>query len=112
LNQRVTFCRTGSETANSCSGSAGNWAFWLVVIEPANTVIRRGAVGSGLVVTSALTNDKVEFSSDGLARTNNALMTGSLHITVCSAHSTTDNKRQITLGAGSRLSTTKASGAC
>ena len=69
-------------------------------------------LGAGLVLTSTLTNDQVAFASDGLARTNNVLVTGGPQITVCSSHPATDNKRQITLGAGSRISTTKASGAC
>lgn len=112
LNQPVTFCRASSETATACSGSTGNWQFWLILTTSGN-VVRRGALlGTGLVLTSTLTNDQVAFASDGLARTNNALITGSTQITICSGHRTTDNKRQITLGAGSRISTAKASGAC
>jgi type IV fimbrial biogenesis protein FimT len=113
LNQRVTFCRTASEAATACSGSAGDWQFWLVRTG-AGTVVRRGAlVVASLDVNSALTNDQIEFASDGLARSGGVLLTsGGPHITVCSSHSTTDNWRQITLGAGSRISTAKASGAC
>lgn len=111
LNQPVTFCRSSSEAATTCSGSTGNWQFWLV--SSAAGAVRRGALlGTGLVLTSTLTNDQVVFSSDGLARTNNVLITGGQQITVCSGHSTSNNKRQITLGAGSRISTAKASGAC
>jgi type IV fimbrial biogenesis protein FimT len=112
LNQRITFCRTGSEAATTCSGSAGNWQFWLVRTAT-GTVVRRGALLAGsLVVTSTLTSDQVVFASDGLAQSNNVLVTGGPHINVCSNHSTTDNNRQVTLGAGSRVSTAKASGAC
>jgi type IV fimbrial biogenesis protein FimT len=113
LNQRVTFCRADSEATTACSGSAGDWQFWLVRTAT-GSVDRRGALVVGsLDVTSALTNDQIEFASDGLARSGGVLVTGGgPHITVCSSHSTTDNRRQVTLGAGSRISTAKASGAC
>ncbi len=112
-NQRVTFCRANSAAATACSGSAGDWAFW-VINNTAGTVIRRGDVpgyGSTLVVTSTLGNDMVTFASDGLASTSGALVAGE-QIIVCSTHSTTDNQRQITLGAGSRVSTDRTSGGC
>jgi type IV fimbrial biogenesis protein FimT len=111
-NQQVTFCRADSNVATSCSGSAGNWQYWLVSTA-AGTVVRRGALESGpLVVTSTLTADQVAFSSDGLARTNDVLVAGGPHFTICSNHSTKDNKRLITIGAGSRVSTANDSGAC
>jgi type IV fimbrial biogenesis protein FimT len=112
MNQGMTFCRANSETATACSGSAGDWQFWLIR-SAAGAVVRRGALVAGsLEVTSTLTNDQVVFASDGLARTNNALVTGGPHINVCSHHSATENNRQVTLGAGSRISTAKSSGAC
>jgi type IV fimbrial biogenesis protein FimT len=115
LNQSVTFCRTSSTEAvanPTCAGSAGNWQFWLV--RTANgTIVRRGTLlGPSLVVTSTLTNDQVVFTSDGLARTNNVLVTGGPHLIVCSSHSSVNNQRQVTIGAGSRVSTAKASGGC
>jgi type IV fimbrial biogenesis protein FimT len=111
MNQPVTFCRANSETANACAGSAGDWQFW--IIRSATGVVRRGALLAGsLDVTSTFTNDQVVFASDGLARSSNVLVTGGPHINVCSHHSTTDNNRQVTLGAGSRISSAKASGAC
>ncbi len=112
-NQRVSFCRADSEAAVACSATAGTWDFWLVN-NAAGTVIRRGDVpgyGGAIVVTSTLAGDQVVFGSDGLARTNGALVAGQ-QIVVCSTHSTTDNRRQITLGAGSRVSTDHASGGC
>lgn len=112
-NQRVFFCRADSEAATACSGSSAAWGFYLVT-NAAGTVIRRGEVasyGGNIAVSSTLTNDTVAFSSDGLARTNGALVAGQ-QITICSNNSSTDNKRQVTLGAGSRVSTDKASGAC
>jgi type IV fimbrial biogenesis protein FimT len=112
MNQPVSFCRANSETATACAGSAGNWQFWLIRTGT-GAVVRRGALlASSLVVTSTLTNDEVVFASDGLARTNNVLVTGGPHINVCSSHSASENQRQVTLGAGSRISTAKSSGAC
>ncbi|HXC58008.1 MAG TPA: GspH/FimT family pseudopilin [Steroidobacteraceae bacterium] len=111
LNQPVTLCRADSETATACSGSAGTWLFWIIRTS-SGTVVRNGVTqGGSLAVTSTLTDDQIVFTSDGLARTNNVLVSGQ-YIDVCSDHSTTDNKRQIVLDAGSRVSTIKASGTC
>ena len=112
-NQRVSFCRADSEADVACSAAAGPWQFWLIT-NAAGTVIRRGEVpdyGGVIVVTSTLVNDQVVFASDGLARTNGALVAGQ-QILVCSNQSSTDNRRQITLGAGSRVTTDKATGGC
>jgi type IV fimbrial biogenesis protein FimT len=112
-NQSVSFCRTDSDVTTTCSGSAGNWDFWLVN-NSAGTVIRRGEApnyGGTMVVTSTLVNDQLTFASDGMARTNGVLVAGE-QLVVCSNHSTSENQRQITLGAGSRISTAHASGAC
>jgi type IV fimbrial biogenesis protein FimT len=112
-NQRITLCRVDSDADDACSGTAGSWEFW-VVNNAAGTVLRRGTVptyGGVIEVTSELTNDEITFASDGLARTNGALVAGE-QILVCSSHGTTDNQRTIALGAGSRVSTNRASGAC
>jgi type IV fimbrial biogenesis protein FimT len=112
-NQSVAFCRANSDAAIACSGTAGDWDFW-IVRSAAGTVIRRGEVqthGGAIRVTSTLTNDQAIFASDGLARTNNVLVAGE-QIIVCSNHSLVDNQRQVTLGAGSRVSTDRASGGC
>jgi type IV fimbrial biogenesis protein FimT len=110
-NQLVTFCRSATDAATTCAGTVANWQFWLVRTA-SGTVIRRGTLPDGLTVTSALAGDQVVFASDGLGRTNNELVSGGPHITVCAAHPSTGNRRQVTLGAGSRISTEKASGAC
>jgi type IV fimbrial biogenesis protein FimT len=112
-NQSITFCRADSVAANTCSGTAGDWEFW-IVRDAAGTVIRRGDVptyNGAIEVESTLTNDSVTFASDGLARMGGVLVAGQ-GITVCSDHSATSNRRVVTLGAGSRVSTTTASGAC
>ena len=112
-NQQVSFCRTDSDADTTCSGAAGSWEFWLIN-NAAGTVLRRGVIptyGGAIEVTSGLTNDTVTFGSDGLARTNAVLVAGE-QIVVCSNHAVIDNQRAITLGAGSRVSNNRVSGAC
>lgn len=113
VNQAIVFCRAASATATACAGSRSDWAFWIVV-NPAGTVIRRGEVPTydgAIRVTSTLVIDRVQFASDGLARTGGVLV-NNRQIVVCSNYSSTDNQRQITLGAGSRFSNVRASGGC
>jgi type IV fimbrial biogenesis protein FimT len=112
-NTAVTFCRANLEASTACSGSTGAWNFWIVT-NAAGTVLRRGAMNpyNGVLgLTSSLSNDSVAFTSDGLARTGGSLVTAST-FTVCANNISTDNKRTITIGAGSRMSTAKASGGC
>lgn len=112
-NRAVTFCRADSDAATVCSGSQGDWEFW-IVRTATGTIIRRGDVptySGAIKVTSDLTDDQIVFASDGLARTNGVLVAGE-QIIVCSSHSTTDNQLQVTMDAGSRLSTAHASGGC
>jgi type IV fimbrial biogenesis protein FimT len=112
-NQQISFCRADNDTDTACSGTTGAWEFWLIN-NAAGTVLRRGTVptySGAIEVTSTLTNDQMTFASDGLARTNAVLVAGE-QIIVCSNHGATDNQRTITLGAGSRVSTNRASGAC
>jgi type IV fimbrial biogenesis protein FimT len=113
-NQSVSFCRADTEADTACSATAADWNFWLVRTA-AGTVVRRGATqGFFLAVSTTLTNNEVVFGSDGLARTNGALMLNDdvADITVCSDHAATNNIREIRLGTGSRISTVTASGAC
>jgi type IV fimbrial biogenesis protein FimT len=112
-NTTVTFCRTGTAADTSCVTSTGNWQTWIVRTS-GGTVIRRGDVStySGtLVLKSTLTNDQVSFGSDGLGRTGGALVNNQT-VTVCVSNVSASNKRVVTLGAGSRLSTTTGAGTC
>lgn len=115
-NQSVTFCRTASDVTTTCAGTSADWTFWLLRT-PNGTIVRRGDIptfnGAIRVTAPGLTADSIVFASDGLARTNNALVSGAgPHLLVCSSHSTTENRRSIALGASSRVSTTRTSGAC
>jgi len=112
-NTTATFCRAGSETATTCAGSSGAWGFW-IVRDSAGTVLRRGVInvyGGAIALSSTLVNDSVAFSSDGMARTNGALITDRSFV-VCADNISDNNIRTITIGAGSRMSTVKSSGGC
>jgi type IV fimbrial biogenesis protein FimT len=112
-NSTVTLCRATTAAATACAGSLGAWVNW-IIRTPAGAVVRRGTVptyGGSLSVSSNLTSDSVTFGSDGLARSGGTLV-NNLNFRVCTTTATTDNIRQVTLGSGSRLSTTKSSGTC
>lgn len=116
-NATIIVCRTASETATNCAGN-GTWRYFMITTAPtAGTVIRRGRLdefGNTQYVQSSLTNERVIFGPDGLARNGSAtgpLMSGE-SFTVCSTRYTQENIRRLTLGAGSRISTTRESGTC
>jgi type IV fimbrial biogenesis protein FimT len=111
-NLNVTFCRVNAPAADVCSTASGNWQNW-IVRGSNGTVMRRGEVttASGIGVISTLINDQIIFGANGLSTTGGVLVNDSL-VTVCSDMATGTNIRQITLGAGSRISTEKLSGAC
>ncbi len=63
---------------------------------------------------STVNNDTITFGSDGLARNNNVLITGtSNYFTICTTRPQNNNNfRTSTIGAGSRITTVKSSGTC
>ena len=113
-NSNIVLCRTGTDTSTTCSVALGNWTNWIVRNVSAAEVVRRGTVNTyngSLTVTSDLALDVLTFSSDGLARTGGSLVSDKV-ITICTTAASSDNVRRVTLGAGSRLSTTKSTGTC
>ncbi len=111
-NASVTLCRANSATATDCSTASGTWTNWIVRAN--GNVVHGGTVntfGNALVVQSTLTTDQVVFGPDGLARTGSAMVSNHT-IRVCARRSNDRNIRLVTLGAGSRMSTTVQSGAC
>lgn len=114
-NRTMTFCRASSDSASACTGSAGNWGFW-IIRNSSGVVLRRGSIptyGGALRVTSTLTADTVTYSSDGLARNGtSATLLGTQALRVCVSTTSTQNIRTVTPGLGSRLSTATSSGAC
>lgn len=117
-NATVRVCRANLESSTTCAGSAGEWDFFIVRRDTAPVeVLRRGAFpdhGGSVSFESDLTGDQVTFTSDGLA--HNGLSSGPLvsdnELLVCSTAATGENIRVITIGAGSRISTTRDEGAC
>lgn len=113
-NTGITFCRANTITATTCAGGndANNWSTWIVLANGTN--VRSGTVdssGGTIVVRSNLSNNSMLLSPDGLAQTGNILIANQ-SITVCATNSTINNRRVLTLGTGSRLSTAVQSGGC
>lgn len=109
-NSTVTFCRADEETDTDCATTDDTWAAW-ILLNADGDVVRHGAINELVLVSSDLTNQSVEFSADGLARSGGGLVTNSV-ISSCVTRDINENFRFVTIGAGSRLSTTKGSGDC
>ena len=112
-NRTVTLCRAESAAENDC-GDAGPWEQWLVR-DPAGNVIRRGSFAEPddpVSVTSSLPETTLMFSPDGFARTDAGALANGQTILVCVPNAPAENRRQVTLGAGSRISLTKDAGDC
>jgi type IV fimbrial biogenesis protein FimT len=112
-NMNVTLCRTSTEATTTCAVGSAAWTNW-IVRNTAGTILRRGTVNeyNGTIsVDTDLTANSITFGSDGMARTG-GLLVADHSFTVCSTYNTTNNIRSVVIGAGSRISTTKDSGAC
>jgi type IV fimbrial biogenesis protein FimT len=112
-NMTITFCRADAATDTVCAGDNDPWSAW-IVRNAAGEVLRNGAIDSfndSLEVTSDLTNQSLEFRADGLARTGGVVVADKV-ISVCVDAHIASNIRSLTIGAGSRVSTTKTAGAC
>jgi len=112
-NMTITFCRAAAATDTVCATDNNPWPAW-IVRNAAGEVLRNGEIndfGGSLLVTSDLTNQSLEFRADGLARTGGGVVVDRV-IAVCVGADIAANFRNLTIGAGSRVSTTKSSGAC
>ena len=112
LNRSVTFCKLDSASASACSTTAGNWLHWGVISNAG--VIRRGTIttASEIKVTSDLNANQLRLGADGLAYNNNNLAAASMSIWSCSWGRPSDNLMTLSIGAGSRLVSTKGSQQC
>lgn len=119
-NATLTLCRVAALNGTTCANSAGQWQFW-VLRNAAGTAIRNGVVntyGNTVRITSTLTNDTMNFGSDGLARTGGNLINTSnanasaTSLRVCSTRGGTENIRRVLLNAGSRATTLRETGTC
>lgn len=112
-NRTVTVCRASAADATTCAG-AGTWEHW-IILAGAGNLVQRGSLprfNNTVGVTSSLPDAELRLSPDGLARTSTGTLANAQSITVCATNGSTNNRRQIVLGAGSRLSVNKSSGAC
>ncbi len=112
-NRSVSLCRVRDGNDTTCETSSGIWTDWII---RANTgeIVRRGRIdryGNALTMRSTLVNDHAVFSSDGLVRTGGVLA-NDREFTICFADGGANNRRVITMGAGSRISTVSETGAC
>ncbi|SEL56948.1 type IV fimbrial biogenesis protein FimT [Ectothiorhodospira marina] len=111
-NARVRVCRVASETSTDCAGSSANWTHWAVVTP--DGVARLGEVdtlGGRITVSSDLNADTLTLGPDGLARSGSSLATGH-HISIAADGGNSQPVRCLRLGAGSRISVERQSGAC
>lgn len=103
-NARITVCRT---TDGTTCADAGAWTAWLTVVAANGEVLRSDQVKAPVQVTSPLAS--ITFSSDGLAYNAGALVAND--ITVCIPTTRpVENRRIVSMGSGSRVSTSRASG--
>jgi type IV fimbrial biogenesis protein FimT len=113
-NANHTFCRVTAEASTACAASAAQWTFWVVRNEATGTVSRRGAVNlynGAIRVSSSLTQDRIWFSSDGLARRTLAGALVNDTMTVCTTVTAVNqNRRVLSIGATSRLSIAQSTG--
>lgn len=106
LNRNATLCRTAASVDTTCA-AAGNaaWAHW---ISRHDTVSRSGSPanqGSAFSVTSTLTNDALSFGPSGLPANAGLLV-------ACTTASIRENRREITIGPGNRVSMQRVTGNC
>jgi type IV fimbrial biogenesis protein FimT len=112
-NRSVSLCRVQNGSDATCETSSGIWTDWIIATNTGD-IVRRGRIeryGTALTVRSTLVNDQAAFGSDGLVRTGTGLA-NDRQFTVCFANGGTNNRRVVTIGAGSRISTQPATGAC
>jgi type IV fimbrial biogenesis protein FimT len=117
-NSGLVLCRAATDVATACAGSTEDWEFW-IIRNAAGEVVRRGSIntfGGTLVVNSTLAADSVTFGSDGLSRTGGNLVNAddddAHSFRICSTRQSSDNIRQVLMGASSRVTTTTESGTC
>lgn len=104
-NRRATLCP--STDGSSCS-NADDWGRLITMV--GDSVVRDTSIGGKAKVSANAT--KVDFSSDGLARDSNGMLS-TIAITVCiDTERPAENQRVITLAAGSRTTVKSEHGTC
>ena len=116
-NKTITLCRTKNAASTVCEQGTV-WEHWLIKQNASSSdekdVIKRGNFSShkaSIQVTSSETISKINFHTDGLARSGSNLL-NSAEIIVCAAAMTNNSIRKITLNAAGQTYISKESGAC
>lgn len=116
-NRPITFCRAAVDKHVCSTGKI--WSHWIIKQNMDSShpddVISRGSInsynGSIEVTTANLTGSRINFSTDGLVRSNATPLSGA-RITVCTTSGIADPIRHINIGAASKVTVTKDSGDC
>lgn len=115
-NRRVTFCRSVNGT--SCNATAGaTWTRWIsfvdtngnAAVDAGEILLRSSSIKAPLEVRS--TAQALTFRADGMVRDNatGALVDNTFNVCI-PTRQPADNKRLVTLAAGSRVAVTKPAG--
>lgn len=121
-NVRIRLCRASTNVATTCATGSGTWRNW-ILLPPGGEVLRRGEFndyGNTQFVSSTLDDDTIDFTPDGLASTGGVLVNAGgdaggsedHFFLICSSKYSHENIRRLTLGASSRVTTTRESGSC
>lgn len=117
-NRTITFCRAEDASKAVCKDGT-NWGFWIIKQNANGTseadVINRGVIntygGSLKISTNNISSSRIDFGTDGLARSGSALLSGA-QLIVCTTDSIAEPIRNINLGAASQVTITSAAGTC
>lgn len=112
-NRRVIICRSTNGT--SCAG-AGQWDQWITFIDmdsngspAAAEIIRVFTAKAPLQLTS--TNASITFRADGMARDAGGALLDNAVVVCIPTTRPAENRRTVTLAAGSRISSASSNGA-
>ena len=74
-NTSIRFCRTNSESDNSCASTTANWKYWITLA--GSTVINRGFVKTQASLEQTSNIQSLSFGADGMAYQNQQLLPAS-----------------------------------
>lgn len=126
-NRTITFCRADKASPASRSDNVDSvkcangtdWEYWLITQKPdsatESNVIGRGnisSLSSSIKITSAnITNNRVNFNTDGLIRSGGALVNNA-EFTICAKNINKNAIRTLKLSAAGRISIKPSDGEC
>lgn len=105
LNRQVTLCRAAAANSAACAGGGNaQWRHWIVI---SGAVTRRGSPenSAAMEATSTFVDDQIRFNPDGLPA-------ASATVVVCTDELDFENRRNVSIGPGNRVSVARATGAC